>query len=104
MLLVFTPSLHDMSCLEQKHLFDEADVGLADHDLLVPYLFADQSDSSAAALRERFSIRMDAFTAVLIGKDGGEKERFLKPVHPKTLFSIIDQMPMRRREVEGRSQ
>ena len=103
MLLVFAPSLHDASYLEQKRLVNEANVGFADRDLLVFYLFADKSGSNATALYERFSVRMEALTAILIGKDGSEKERFLEPVHPEILFSVIDQMPMRRREVEGGS-
>ena len=40
------------------------------------------------------------FTVILIGKNGGEKKRFLEPVQPAALFDIIDQMPMRRREMK----
>jgi hypothetical protein len=35
------------------------------------------------------------FTFILIGKDGGEKYRSTRPVTLKTLYSLIDGMPMR---------
>jgi hypothetical protein len=38
------------------------------------------------------------FTAILVGKDGGEKWRRQGLFTPKELFSVIDQMPMRRLE------
>jgi len=52
------------------------------------------------ALRDRFGIANDTFAVVLIGKDGGEKGRFLEPLEPTTLFDLINRMPMRRRELK----
>ncbi len=40
------------------------------------------------------------FTGWLIGKDGGIKETFSKPVTPQDLFHTIDRMPMRRQEMK----
>ena len=56
---------------------------------------------TAAALRERYAVPEGAFAVVLIGKDGGEKERYDKPVQPDVLYEVIDAMPMRRREMQG---
>ena len=43
--------------------------------------------------------RRGGFQAVLIGKDGGEKNRWTEPVNPQTIFAEIDRMPMRRSEM-----
>ena len=55
---------------------------------------------SAASLRYRFSITPSQFTVVLVGKDGGEKLRRGAAVDIDEIFSVIDAMPMRRREME----
>lgn len=54
-------------------------------------------------LRERDLILITQFAAPtfrvrLVGKDGGVKADFATPVHPPTIFAIIDAMPMRRAE------
>ena len=40
--------------------------------------------------------------AVLVGKDGGEKDR-RRELDLERIFGMVDAMPMRRREMEGRS-
>lgn len=42
----------------------------------------------------------DGFKVRLIGKDGGEKLSSTTPVTMPELFAVIDQMPMRQREME----
>ena len=37
---------------------------------------------------------------ILIGKDGGEKQRWSEPVEPQEFFQIIDAMPMRQDEMK----
>ncbi len=44
----------------------------------------------------------EAFSVVLIGKDGGEKLRRPTPLAPEELFAIVDAMPMRRAEMRER--
>ncbi|GAB3672634.1 DUF4174 domain-containing protein [Salinisphaera aquimarina] len=44
----------------------------------------------------------DGFETVLVGKDGGVKSRQTETLDVNTLFADIDQMPMRRREMENR--
>lgn len=102
-LLVFAPSNTDEAVSKQKRLLEASEAGLSQRDLRVFYLPADGAEENAYALRNHFKISKSAFAAVLIGKDGGEKARYLKPVYPKTLFEVIDQMPMRRREIKERA-
>lgn len=52
---------------------------------------------SESALRRIFA--PDGFTVILIGKDGGEKLRRNRVVAVDELNALIDQMPMRRREM-----
>ena len=94
--LVFASSPVSEAYLTQKQIFSGLEDGLHERNLLIFYLF---SDEGADKLRRRFNVSEKAFTLVLIGKDGGEKERFLEPTQPTMLFDIIDQMPMRRREI-----
>ncbi len=44
-------------------------------------------------------IQANPFTAVLIGKDGGVKEKSSRPIPPADLFGTVDKMPMRRQEM-----
>lgn len=54
------------------------------------------------ALAKYYSIPKGTHTAILIGKDGGEKHRWGAETDWKYISDLIDTMPMRRREVAGR--
>lgn len=56
------------------------------------------SDADAAELRDRLGIEPSEFQVLLIGKDGGVKARYKEVPDLGDLFSLIDGMPMRRRE------
>ena len=105
LLLVFAPSPEDGAYEEQRRLLENEDAALKDRDLLVFYLFGDAgglehpSLEIAATLRERYAVPENALTVILIGKDGGEKERYSEPVEPDVLYEVIDAMPMRRQEM-----
>jgi len=94
--LVFAPSPASDAYLTQKQFLGNVEDGLRERDLLVFYL----SGEDANKLKKRFDIPETAFALVLIGKDGGEKKRFTEPTQPAVLFDVIDQMPMRRREMK----
>lgn len=49
-------------------------------------------------LRRQFGIDENAFTVVLIGKDGGEKYRVTGVPDLRVIYAVIDGMPMRSRE------
>ena len=55
-------------------------------------------------LRESYSISPGIFTILLIGKDGEVKLRREGRVELGEIFSLIDTMPMRRREMREKSQ
>jgi hypothetical protein len=63
------------------------------------------TSADAKTLRDSYDIPSEeAFTFILIGKDGTEKMRSEKVVSMSTLFSIIDAMPMRRAEIRKKGQ
>lgn len=56
---------------------------------------ADQS----RRLADEYAIGADDFTVVLIGKDGGEKLRINEVPDLRSVYAVIDGMPMRSREM-----
>ena len=50
-------------------------------------------------LADRFGIGGNDFAVVLIGKDGGEKFRVTDVPDLRTIYAVIDGMPMRSREM-----
>lgn len=53
----------------------------------------------AGELYERWGVGREEFAVVLIGKDGTEKHRAGEPLPIAEVWSRIDAMPMRRREL-----
>jgi hypothetical protein len=107
LLLVFAPSPENQRYQEQlEHLNNDDE--LAERELMLFHLF--ESDSGFAGetrlseedvtqLQETFKIEPRAFTVILVGKDGIEKERWTNPVKSENLFGLIDDMPMRQQEM-----
>lgn len=94
LLLIFAPSSHDTSYLEQRQLLEGSGAATEERELLVLEFFGDEVGAAAP-----FDIAPGTFAAVLVGKDGGEKARFTEPVNPIDLYILIDQMPMRQHEI-----
>ena len=101
-MLVFTETAPGAGL--QRSLFDGHGEGLLDRNLLLIEVGQDEtalvnsgaSDlPDAAAFRARFELPLDAFEVVLVGKDGGVKERRTQALNPDELWAIIDAMPMR---------
>lgn len=72
------------------------------------YLFTPEQASEGLKLSESTSIHnpysklksnSTNFEMLLIGLDGGIKERYSQVTDPKKIFEVIDQMPMRRAEM-----
>ena len=106
--IIFGPAESDTRFSEQKSLIYPKGEGIDDRDLkIVTVVYNDESkvdehsitDESAKNLRDRFDISDDQFAILLIGKDGGEKLRSTDVIAPEDLFSVIDRMPMRQREM-----
>lgn len=68
--------------------------GIADRDLIFI--------KTNAELARKFQIARNSRTYLLIGKDGGEKARQTKQLNLPAFYRLIDQMPMRRREMRDK--
>ena len=113
LLFLFTPSLDEPRYLKMKEGISSQQEEVKDRDLLVFHILergetrlgnSPLPESSGDYLREKFSITPGAFTVLLIGKDGGVKLRTEGGVELAEIFSLIDTMPMRQREMREKSQ
>lgn len=112
-LLVFTPSQDHPALGRQSGILADAADGLADRRMAVYVVERDRvfttfgtpaPDANARDLRRRFRVPDDAFRVILVGLDGTAKLSADEPVAADTLFSTIDAMPMRRRELRERKE
>ncbi len=108
-LLVFSPDSADIRLRQQQALLESSAAAMADRNVLyLPVLERAGKSASPltlsageqAAARKRLRIAPEAFRVVLLGKDGGVKLSSASPVSMDTLSSLIDTMPMRKREVQ----
>lgn len=58
-------------------------------------------DEDETELRKRVSCDTAYPLITLVGKDGGAKQTWKKPVKNRDIFQIIDAMPMRQQEMRG---
>ncbi|MFD2574444.1 DUF4174 domain-containing protein [Spirosoma soli] len=88
--------------IEQQEALNEQRDGLAERDLDVIVLVASLvMEPDRQFLMHEYKLNpSDDFAAWLIGKDGGVKQSYKKPVAPKDLFQLIDSMPMRQQETK----
>ena len=108
-LLLFCSRPDDPSLLAQMTRLKDSAPGLQERDILVITIpYKDPSPSAvslsaadAAAARRTFHVAPEDFTAILLGKDGGEKLRSRKPVSFEKLRDKIDSMPMRKDEMKN---
>ena len=106
-LLVFAERERNSSLVEQRQILATSRAGLAERDVVVIWVIGNKASAelgpaplmTVAALRSRYGVAINAFRAVLVGKDGGEKLSSTKPLGTASLFAAIDAMPMRRDEM-----
>lgn len=86
--------------LEQQEALNEVRDGLAERDLDVIVLVSSLvMEPDRQFLMHDFKLNpANGFVGWLIGKDGGIKQTYSKPVTAKDLFQTIDSMPMRKQE------
>ncbi len=118
-LLVFAPSDRDPRYLQQTEMLEHHGAEMKERDLvLIPVVTEtgpqitpetlrvirgpSLSDQEQMLVRQRFHVAPEAFTAILLGKDGGEKLRVTAPVSVDRLNRTIDAMPMRKDEMKKR--
>ena len=108
-LLLFAAAPDDPSLLAQLTRLKDAAAGLKQRDVLVIAIpnknpsptEVSLSAEDAQAARRLFHVAPEDFTAILLGKDGGEKYRSRKPISFEKLKAMIDAMPMRQDEVKA---
>lgn len=99
-LLIAAPNAEQADFKTQKALLAPQQDALAERDFLVLEVLYDQlSAADRAFLGQKIGIQPPQFAAVLIGKDGGVKEKSNRPISPDDLFGTVDKMPMRRAEM-----
>ncbi|MFC6645025.1 DUF4174 domain-containing protein [Granulicella cerasi] len=107
-LLVFAPTPDDPQLQIQLRTLNEHAADASTRDLVpiaLPYNApsptpATLTTADADAVRRRYHVAPTEFTAILIGKDGGEKLRAHKPFSMSELNATIDSMPMRQDEMK----
>ncbi|OGP89448.1 MAG: hypothetical protein A2157_13360 [Deltaproteobacteria bacterium RBG_16_47_11] len=109
LLIVFAPSENDPAYQSLKEQVDHQAGDILDRDLLVFHIFergesrldkGTLNPQQASSLRKRFSIVPGKFRVILIGKDGGVKINRESSIDLPEVFSTIDAMPMRQREMK----
>ena len=91
----------DAAALQQQTASQIKSAGdIKERDLIIFRLDAKSTDFTVekrVVLREKFGVKIGEH--VLIGKDGGAKDRQLGVLNFKKWFALIDTMPMRRDEM-----
>ena len=101
--LVFGPSETDPQVTRQLECFRSQHDSLNERDTRIFSVLegsAPTAGASPAAWRSRFDVGPGRFTAILLGKDGTEKKRWIEPVSLADLQAEIDAMPMRQQEMQ----
>lgn len=96
-LLFYSPA-GEVDFKSQMKMLKASQAGLDDRDIEVvsiPF-----SNENAAQYKQWKVDTAQAFTFILVGRDGGEKHRSAGPVTTQKLFGLIDAMPMRKSEVK----
>ena len=97
-LIVAAPSAEDASLAEQRRILGKWKAEGDTRDLSIVEVVGDQvrgASDPAATIRRKYRLP-STFTAILIGKDGGEKMRSATPFPAAALEATIDAMPMRK--------
>ncbi len=97
-LIVSASTAADAELAEQRSILGAWKTRAAARDLTVVEIVGDTvrgAGDPAATLRRKYHLPA-TFTAILIGKDGGEKLRSAKPFPAAALKQTIDAMPMRK--------
>jgi IS4 transposase len=106
-LLVFAPTNQDPRLTQTLSRIEATQCEFADRQMVLGVVVADGPSTldgqaitaeEAQRLADRYAVDPNAFAAVLIGKDGGEKYRVDQVPELGLVYTVIDGMPMRSRE------
>ena len=110
-LVVSAPSEDDKNLREQQNDVAMAPAEFADHAMVLVTLLDNAVSTAnnrilttedAATAREALGIRLGSFALRLIGKDGSVKLSSTTALSMTEIYSLIDTMPMRQREISDR--
>lgn len=109
-LLIFAPSDNDPRLTETRRRIEATRCDFIDRDMVLGIVVTEgistldgqpvDTDESARLAR-KYGVGADAFTVLLIGKDGGEKLRATDVPELQWIYDLIDGMPMRRSEMSA---
>ena len=112
LLILFAPSENDLVYQSFKEQLQRRTQEVQDRELLIFHVLETGEGRLAHLplkkgqvlfLRKEFSILPGQRIVILIGKDGEVKLRRALPVDLSEIFSVIDAMPMRQREMRERA-
>ena len=107
-LLLFAPSDSDPRLVETLSRIEASRCDFAGRDMVIGIVVTEGNSSldghvasvdQSQRLASRYAIGDNAFSVVLIGKDGGEKLRVNAVPDLQAVYAVIDGMPMRSREM-----
>jgi hypothetical protein len=88
---------HRAMVKQQLELIQKDSNAVKERDLIVTVV------PKESALWDKYKVPGNAFTVILVGKDGTVKHRTTEVLTAKALFAIIDAMPMRRSEMKAKN-
>ncbi len=88
--------------IDQQEALNEVRDGLAERDLDVIVLVASEvvEPDRQFLMRDFKLVPHEDYVGWLIGKDGGIKQTYSKPISADDLFKTVDGMPMRKQEMK----
>lgn len=113
LVLLFSRSKSDAVLDKQLGLLAERRPGLSDRGIAVLVTsgnretsaaigYASLRSGTAIGLRRHYEPERKGLTVILVGKDGREKGRWQGAQDPQILFDLVDTMPTRQQELNGR--
>lgn len=109
-LLLFAPTDNDPRLVETLSRIEASRCDFVSREMVLGVVVTEGNstlDSQAIdadesqALTNQYAIGESAFSVLLIGKDGGEKLRVNEVPDLQTIYTVIDGMPMRSREMSA---
>lgn len=107
-LLLFAPTDSDPRLVETLRRIEASRCDFFDRDMVIGVVVAEGKSTldgqvvdgdESRRLVKQFAIGENTFSALLIGKDGGEKLRVHEVPDLQAIYAVIDGMPMRSREM-----
>lgn len=108
LILIFGDNPSQAAVQIQLKQLNAKPAALSDRNLLLYQIYQQEGQTPSGqpltskelkAFRKKFNIEAGTFAVLLIGKDGGVKMKKTSVVDPRSIFDLIDSMPMRQAEM-----